>query len=93
MIERINKLKKFIETIRGSFVGSVTVYTYGSCYHFYLILKHVYPHAKPFTDVSGHVVTKLFGKYWDVTGEVEGNYVPLDMEEAERLKDCKFIRI
>ena len=41
------KVEKFISTVRDSFVGSQRVYTNGSCYHFYLILKQVFEDAEP----------------------------------------------
>lgn len=61
---------KFIKTIRESFVGSVEVYTQGSCYHFYTILKTVFPQAEAYYD-SNHVITKIGKKFYDITGEVE----------------------
>lgn len=62
-------IEGFIATIRDSFIGSQQVYTEGSCYHFYLILKQVFPDAKPFYDLN-HVITEIDGKYYDITGEV-----------------------
>jgi hypothetical protein len=58
-----------IQTIRDSFIGSQQVYTEGSCYHLYLILKTVFPDALPYYD-GYHVVTKIGDKYYDITGEV-----------------------
>jgi len=65
----ISEVEEFISTIRDSFVGSQQVYTEGSCYHFYLILKKVYPKAEPYYDLD-HVITKIDGKFYDITGEV-----------------------
>lgn len=62
-------IEEFISTIRDSFIGSQHVYTGGSCYHFYLILKKVFPNAEPFYDLD-HVITKIDDKYYDITGEV-----------------------
>lgn len=64
--------EKFIATIRDSFIGSQHVYTEGSCLHFHLILKEVFPDAKPFYDMD-HVITEIDGKYYDITGEVKLN--------------------
>lgn len=60
----------FIDTIRNSFPNAVTVYTNGSCYKFYLILKAVFPSATAFYN-SDHVITKIRDRYYDITGEVE----------------------
>lgn len=59
----------FIQTIRDSFVGSQQVYTNGSCYHFYLILKNVFSVAEPYYD-GDHIVTKIGDKFYDITGEI-----------------------
>ena len=66
------EIEKFISLIRDSFVGSQQVYTNGSCYHFYLILKNIYPSAKCWYDES-HIVTEIDGKFYDITGEVQKN--------------------
>lgn len=60
----------FIATIRRSFTGSVLVYTRGSCYQFYKILKAVYPNAIAYYD-SNHVITKIGRYYFDITGETK----------------------
>lgn len=72
--------ERFIETIRNSFNGSVDVYTKGSCYQFYLILKEVFPQAIAWDD-QNHIITEINGKYYDITGEVERtNHLPFDYE-------------
>ena len=65
-------VEQFIARIRDSFIGAQHVYTEGSCYHFYLILKEVFPDAEAYYDGS-HVLTKINGKFYDITGEVEPN--------------------
>ena len=66
----------FIKTIRESFIGSEIVYTKGSCYNFFLIIKEVYPNAQCYYN-EDHVITKLDNKYYDITGEVElGRHLP-----------------
>lgn len=75
----MNKIEKFILTIRDSFIGSQQVYCEGSCYHFYLILKQVFPAAECWYDQS-HVITKIDNKFYDITGEVGECY------KAEKFK-------
>lgn len=65
----MNKVEKFISTIRDSFIGSQQVYTEGSCYHFFLILKEVFPEAECYYDTY-HVVTKIGDYFYDITGKV-----------------------
>lgn len=65
----MNKVEHFIARVRDSFIGSQQVYTEGSCYHFYLILKEVFPNAKPYFN-EDHIVTKIGNKFYDITGEV-----------------------
>ena len=67
-----NKVERFIATIRDSFIGSQQVYTEGSCYHFYLILKEVFPQAICWYDLD-HIITEIDGKFYDITGEIKRN--------------------
>ena len=62
-------IENFIAKIRDSFIGSQQVYTEGSCYHFYLILKEVFIDAECWYD-EDHVVTKIDNKFYDITGEI-----------------------
>ena len=82
-----------IQSIRESFVGSVTVYTQGSCWYFYNILKQVFDNynVEPYQDLGFHVVAKIEGKCYDINGEVRRECHPLDMEEQKRLQNQKFI--
>jgi len=73
-------VESFIATIRDSFIGSQEVYTEGSCYHFYLILKEVFPQANPHYDMN-HMITEIDGKYYDITGEVKLNSNMTKFEE------------
>lgn len=76
----MNIVEKFIAVVRDSFIGSQQVYTEGSCYHFYLILKTVFPESKPYYDMD-HIITEINGKFYDITGEVMKNSSMLKMTE------------
>lgn len=69
-------VESFIAKIRDSFIGAQQVYTEGSCYHFYLILKEVFPEAEPYYDAD-HVITKIDNKFYDITGEIQQGYAHL----------------
>lgn len=45
----------------------VDIFTLGSCLNFHLILKTVYPEAKPLYNID-HVVTQIDEKCYDITG-------------------------
>lgn len=77
-----SNVESFIGKIRDSFIGSQQVYTEGSCYHFYLILKEVFPDAEPWYD-NEHIVTKIGDKFYDITGEIRKD--ELDMFKYQRL--------
>ena len=58
-----------ITNIRESFTGAEYVYTHGSCYKLYQLLKLFYPDAKAMiTEDGGHVVTEINGEYYDIHG-------------------------
>jgi hypothetical protein len=65
----MNKIEQFISIIRDSFIGSQEVYTRSSCYHFYLILKYVFPGAEPWYN-QDHVITKIGDSFYDITGKI-----------------------
>lgn len=79
---RSTNVESFIAKVRDSFIGSQQVYTEGSCYHFYLILKEVFPDAEPWYD-NEHIVTKIGNKFYDITGEIRKD--ELDMFKYQRL--------
>ena len=69
MMEKEKKILNIITTIRESFGGSIAVYTCGNCYQFYEILKAIFPDAEAYG--SGHVYTKIDGKFYDIKGEID----------------------
>lgn len=86
-----NKIISFISTVRDSFNGSEIVYTQGSCYKFYLILKEVFPKSEAYYN-SEHVITKINDRYYDITGEVKKtNHLDMKTHYPDcSVKDCKF---
>mgnify|MGYP000439283697 CR=1 FL=1 len=83
---------EFIRIVRESFIGSVEVYTKGSCYQFFRILQAKYPKAEAYFNID-HVITKIDDKYYDITGEVTktDRYLPMDKHfPSARTKTHKF---
>lgn len=64
------KVIKFIKIVKDSFRGSSDVYTRGSCYKFFEILKFVFPSAECFY-YSKHILTKINDRFYDINGEVK----------------------
>lgn len=84
------KVLKFIRVIRNSFIGADYTYTHGSCYQFYLILKLVFPCAEAYYN-SDHIITRIMGRYYDITGEVkkDGHLLVDEHYSHEKLKKLK----
>lgn len=77
------EILNFIYLIRESFIGADKVYTLGSCYQFYRILKFIFPNANAYYN-SDHVITEINGKYYDITDEVEKtNHLLMDEHYPE----------
>lgn len=85
---------KLIASIRNSFPGATYVYTHGSCYEFYKILKSVFADAEPYySDKEGHVYTKIGKYFYDIKGrhDLTGDELTC-MEERERKSANKWKR-
>lgn len=87
------RIIQFIQTIRDSFIGSVTVFTQGSCFQFHQILSEIFDNyeVQPYQDKHLHVVSRIEGKYYDITGEVKGDFTELDPQEITRYQNNKFV--
>lgn len=67
----------YIYLIADSFHGAEHVYTMGSCYKFYEILKAVFPEAEAYSD-DEHVITKIDNGFYDITGPIDPKgYTPV----------------
>ena len=87
-----NQILAFIKTVRESFNFAEEVYTEGSCFRFYLILKGLVPSASPYY-VHGHVHTLIDGKTYDITGQTFpclDDVEPMDADEREYYKATKW---
>lgn len=59
----------------------VTIYTSGSCYNFFFILKSVFPDAELYDNLD-HGITKIGDKFYDINGEAKfENHRKLDDSE------------
>lgn len=66
-----DQVLRLVSAVRESRPDSVLAYTQGGCYQFFLVLRAAFPGAVPYYDgVQGHVLTRIGGRLYDVTGEV-----------------------
>lgn len=90
-MERKTEVLEFIKLIRDSFIGSEQVYTNGSCYQFYKLLKSKFSDALAYYN-SDHVITKIGDLFYDITGIVDiTNHLNMSEHYPDsKVKDCKF---
>jgi hypothetical protein len=69
-------IKQFLKELRDSADIQYKIFTEGSCFRLYCMLKTIFPKAKPYwSDIDGHAITKINGKYYDIGGEISSSYV------------------
>lgn len=82
-----------INVIRNSDKYIETIYMKGGCYQFFKILKALYPEALPLIDIEkDHIVTRINGINYDITGIVSGNYIEMTLDDVETAKGWSFSR-
>ncbi|MDC3414288.1 hypothetical protein [Terrihalobacillus insolitus] len=81
----------FISVLKKSDVYIEQIYLNGGCYQFYKILRTMFPSAKPYINANkNHVVTMIDGYFYDITGKVFGNYLPLTKDDEKMCKKWSF---
>lgn len=85
---------QFINAIREADEYIETIFLYGSCYRFHLLLKKFFPECEPLiAEHKGHVISEYRGKYYDITGEVSGNgYTLMDHCDLQMAKKWSFYK-
>jgi|SRR6185436_19440455 len=86
-------VENFIRLIRGSAPCMMRhAFTEGGCYRFYLILKNRFPNAEAYNDMQYHVITKIAGKYWDISGMVPSDRMTrrFTKKDHEVFSTCHF---
>lgn len=91
-----DEILNFISIIRDSHPDMVNIFTLGSCWDFYLILKDRFPSSIPYYEI-GHIITKIEDRFYDITGEIiesENKYLPffgfyVEVSEKRVLKTWK----
>lgn len=69
-------VEDFLKELRESADIQYKIFTEGSCFRLYRILKTVYPEAKPYwSDLENHCITEINGRFYDIGGKVRKEHV------------------
>src|SRR5690554_6229035 len=90
----VGGMLRFINALRQTDRYIEMIYMNGACYQFHLLLKTFFPESKPYiSKEKDHVITKYAGRYYDITGEVSGNwYTPMTESEIDMASGWSFHR-
>lgn len=90
----VGDMLRFINALHQTDRYIEMIYMNGACYQFHLLLKTFFPESKPYiSKEKDHVITKYEGKYYDITGEVSGNwYTPMTESEIDMASGWSFHR-
>lgn len=81
---------EFLKELKYSYHLNAKIYTEGSCFRLYKILKSIYPQANPiFSEKDLHWITEIDGKYYDINGEIFEDY--LEFKEYIPITDEKML--
>lgn len=61
------KVEEFLKTLKDSDFFIEFIFTRGSCYQLYKILKVLFPESLPYYN-GEHVITLIDGQYYDING-------------------------
>lgn len=67
-----------------------TIFTEGSCFNLYLLLKQIWPQAECYYD-DNHIITKIDNKFYDINGVVV-NPPDYTMKLTDRIHKCNLSR-
>jgi|GEM_PF-3933270 len=69
-------IKTFLKELRDSADIQFKIFTEGSCFRLYKILKTIYPEAIAYwSDLDNHCITKVEGEFYDIGGTVKKSYI------------------
>jgi hypothetical protein len=93
-LHSVGGMLRFINALRQTDRYIEMIYMNGACYQFHLLLKTFFPESKPYiSKEKDHVITKYAGRYYDITGEVSGNwYTPMTESEIDMASGWSFHR-
>lgn len=69
MKNKHRKILNIISSIRESHSKMEDIFSYGSCLNLFIILRNIFPEAKPYFNID-HIITKIDNKFYDIKGTV-----------------------
>ena len=69
-------IDKFLKELRDSADIQFQIFTEGSCFRLYRILKIIFSDAVPYwSDLDNHCITKIGNEFYDIGGIIKKSYV------------------
>lgn len=69
-------VKEFLKELKSSYHKNEMIYSEGSCFRLYSILKTVFSKASPYySSLDGHWITEIDGSFYDINGEINLEYI------------------
>ena len=66
----------FLRELKHAYHKNELIFTEGSCFRLYSILKTIFHQVSPYySQIEGHWLTEIDGKFYDINGEVSEDYV------------------
>lgn len=82
------QVTKFLKELKSSYHKNELIYTEGSCFRLYCILKTLFPKANPYySTVDGHWITEINEKFYDINGEIFTDYINSPSKKYELITD------
>lgn len=78
------KILELIKEIRNSHPSMEEIFTNGSCYNLYCILKVCFPQAEAYYD-GNHIITEVEGCFYDIKGQIMPSYNHTPLEDRYSL--------
>lgn len=87
----MNKIELLLKALRESAEVIYEVYTLGSCYQLYNVLKVHYPQAIPYwSDKEGHAVVKIDEDFYDIGGKLNREYITAEQGYYEIVENKRY---
>lgn len=83
--------EQFLEVLKNSDRYIETIFEQGGCYQLFVILSTLFDDATPYINQEkNHIVTMINGKFYDITGLVQGDYHLMCESDIELAKGWSF---
>ena len=87
------EIESFIKALRETDPAIVSIYTMGGCYQFARLLNTMYPGGEIVLNTSlDHAAYSYAGAVYDVTGIVDGEWMPMNDGDVRKAQSWSFSR-